>query len=413
MDDEDLFDVAGEFAHVVLEFVLIGVAGEGIHCGDTGADIVGFAEDVHRVFARADLGAQGMLGAVADEEHESAGFADVILQVMPHTASLTHAGGADDDGRFLEFIQLHGLGHLTDVSEVLHAEGVGLFPEEIIGLLVEAFRVETVDLRGVHAERAVHKDGDARQLAFFRELVQGEDDVLGTAYGEGGDDDLALLLDGVFDEFQDFVIAARFGHVTAIAVGAFDLEEVHVFHRFGITQDIVIPSANIAGEEVAELLAVLTDIKDHLGGAQNVTGILEGERDPIGDKHGAVVTEGHELVRGHLRILDGVEGFDGFQTFLDAVLGDELRVCLLDLGGVGKHHTGQIAGGKGAVDVPPETLFAEVGEVTAVIDVRVAQDGAIDLRGIKLKAAVAAGHLFAMTLEEAAFQQDSLTVHLQ
>jgi hypothetical protein len=90
-----------------------------------------------------------------------------------------------------------------------------------------------------------------------------------------------------------------------------------------------------------------------------------------------------------------------------------LRIGLLDLAGICEHDAGKIARGGGAVDVPAKTLPVKIWKITAMIDVRVAQDGAIDLRGIKLKAAVPARHLLAMSLKETALHKDSLAIHLQ
>ena len=109
-----------------------------------------------------------------------------------------------------------------------------------------------VNLRGVHAQRAVHENRRARQLAFERELVQHIDNLLRAPDGKRRDDDLARLRNGFADEFPDGGIGVNADGVFASAVGGFDLEIVHVFNRNRVAQNFIAAAAHVAAEEPAE-----------------------------------------------------------------------------------------------------------------------------------------------------------------
>ena len=63
--------------------------------------------------------------------------------------------------------------------------------------------------------------------------------------------------------------------------------------------------------------------------------------------------------------------------------------------------------------VAAETLAAEVGQIAAVIDVGMAQQDRVNLLGVKGKLAVALDGFRALALEQAALQQQLLTVELE
>jgi len=113
------------------------------------------------------------------------------------------------------------------------------------------------------------------------------------------------------------------------------------------------------------------------------------------------VESGKEItITGHCK----AESAPGEPLFRERQAADFRRVF--------EHDAGQIAGGKGAVDVALEALAAEVGQIAAVVDVRVAQDHGVNLPRVEGKAAVTLGGLLAMPLEQAAFEQEPLAVDL-
>ena len=303
--------------------------------------------------------------------------------------------------------------HLADISEVLHAERVFLLPQELVDALVEALGVQAIDFGRIHAQGAVHEDGHARQLPRQRQLVQGIDDLLRAADGEGRDDDLAFALEGFAHHLAHLGVGVGFWRMLARAVGALDLQVIHVLHRLRVAQDVVVAPPDVAAEEVAELAPVLADIQNHLRRPQDVPGVAEGDRDAVGDRKRAVVVDADKLPDRLVGVRGGVERLDRRQAVLGALLRDEGGVIALDFGRVLQHDAGQVARGEGAVDVALETLAAKVGQVAAVVNMRVAEDDRIDLLRVEGEVAVALDGFAPPALKQAALQQQPLPVQLE
>ena len=66
-----------------------------------------------------------------------------------------------------------------------------------------------------------------------------------------------------------------------------------------------------------------------------------------------------------------------------------------------------------AEDVAIEALSAEIGEITAVVDMRVTEHGDINGLGVEGKLAVTLNRFLALALIHAAFQENELLVHLE
>ncbi len=180
-----------------------------------------------------------------------------------------------------------------------------------------------------------------------------------------------------------------------------------------VAQDVVVAAPDVAAEEIAKLAPVLADVEDHLRRAQDVAGVAEGDRDAVGHRERAVVVDADELPDRLVGIRGGVERLDGREALLGALLGDERGVIALDFGRVLEHDAGEVARGEGAVDVALEALAAEVRQVAAVINVRVAEDDRVDLLRVEGKVAVALDGFSAPALEQAALQQQPLSVELE
>ena len=82
------------------------------------------------------------------------------------------------------------------------------------------------------------------------------------------------------------------------------------------------------------------------------------------------------------------------------------RVFLLNLGRVGEHDPEQVAGRRGAVDRPVETLADERRQVAAVVDVGVAEDDRVDLVRVEREVAVPLPGFLAAALVQPAVEQD-------
>src|SRR5262245_56485201 len=103
---------------------------------------------------------------------------------MADAAGLAHPRSADDDRRIFQVVELHRVRQLADVSEVFHTEWVLFLPKEFVDAFIEAFRMETKDFGGIHAERTINKNRNAGQLIGDGKLVESIDDLLRAADGE-------------------------------------------------------------------------------------------------------------------------------------------------------------------------------------------------------------------------------------
>ena len=91
MDDCNFLDIAGHGPDVCGQFVLIRMAGVGIQGSNLRPDCVRFAKNIDRILSGQNLSAQSMLGAIADEQYQIFGIADVVLEVVPHPARFAHS----------------------------------------------------------------------------------------------------------------------------------------------------------------------------------------------------------------------------------------------------------------------------------------------------------------------------------
>lgn len=139
---------------------------------------------------------------------------------------------------------------------------------------------------------------------------------------------------------MQLIHSPRLGLVEAVAVGAFDLEDIDVFGGFWITEDFISPAADIAREQVADMASSFLDIEQDLGGAEDVARVEEGEVNAAAEWHFSVIVERNELANGHLGILSGVERFDRRKALLGALFGNELSISTLNCGGILQHDAG-------------------------------------------------------------------------
>ena len=132
-----------------------------------------------------------------------------------------------------------------------------------------------VNVRGVHAQRAVHENRDARQFAGAGQFVQHIDNLLRAPDGKRGDDDFAVLLERFADEFADQIVRVRALLVDARGVGGFDLEIIHVLDGNRVAQQFIAAAPDVAGEQLAEFSAVFLNVQNHLRRTENVSGVAE------------------------------------------------------------------------------------------------------------------------------------------
>ncbi len=215
------------------------------------------------------------------------------------------------------------------------------------------------------------------------------------------------------DEAANGLVRVGAHSVFASAVGAFNLQIIHVFGRLRVAEDFVAAPAHVTAEQVAEFPIAFADVQHDLRRTENVPGIAERDGDAVRDRKRPLVADGDELVQRFLGIGNGVKRFDRRKFFLRALFGDKRGVVHLDVRGVHEHDAAQVARGEGAMDVAGVALLDQVRQVARVIHVRVAQDDGVNLPRVEGKAAVALDGFLAMALEEAAFEQQPPAVDFE
>ncbi len=119
---------------------------------------------------------------LTDKENRVLRILDVVAEVVEDASGLTHAlRGGDDDGGFVEIVEGLRIVDLADEGEILEAEGVALFKEEAVDLLVETLGMEAEDLGRTDGEWAVDVDGDIGDLARCRRAGAGQRRAAGSA----------------------------------------------------------------------------------------------------------------------------------------------------------------------------------------------------------------------------------------
>ena len=200
VDQEDMFDGAGERFHPGKEFLLVGVAAQFVDFEYFGANAHGFAEDVDLFLTVQDFAAEGVFGLETGDQDCIAWIADVVAEMMEHATGFGHAGGGDDDAGEAEIVESLGFFDVADVAKTAEAKGVVTAVEEGFGFDVVALGVGAEDFGDVDGEGAVDEDGDFVDLALLNEFVDHKDDLLGAADGEGGRDDFAAPAGGGVDD---------------------------------------------------------------------------------------------------------------------------------------------------------------------------------------------------------------------
>src|ERR1043166_1403450 len=105
MDHEDAAERAGDLFDPRAQLVFIGVTGEGIDRLNGRSNIVRLAEDIHFFWAGGEMRTERVRCAPANNEDSIAVVLNIVLDVMADTTRFGHAGGAEDDTRFLQIVE--------------------------------------------------------------------------------------------------------------------------------------------------------------------------------------------------------------------------------------------------------------------------------------------------------------------
>jgi len=96
-----------------------------------------------------------------------------------------------------------------------------------------------------------------------------------------------------------------------------------------------------------------------------------------------VVRDRRELLERIERVVDAVERLDRRIAAALPLAVEHLGVRLLDMCRVGQHDLGEVAGRLRRVDRPLESLAHELRHKAAVVDMRMRQEHAVDVRRIE------------------------------
>src|SRR4051812_18664411 len=100
--------------------------------------------------------------------------------------------------------------------------------------------------------------------------------------------------------------------------------------------------------------------------------VTEGDGYTVHYREGPIIINTDKLSHCFLRVRGPIQWFDGRQAMFCALPGNEIRVNPLNFCGIRKHDARQVTRGKGAIDVPFESLAAKVRQISTMIDVGVA-----------------------------------------
>ena len=417
VDDEGALHLFGleRTRQQINHLAIVAVSGEALDLGDLRLDLMIKAKDGYPL-------AVGILDACAErgrrtvtyDKDRALGIGDVIGHVVLDATCLQHTAGRDDDTGIGIGIEAFGFVDIRDIMQGIEAKGIGVESHRLADVFVEFVGVHAEDLRGVEAERRIDIDGYMRQGTVVVELVEHIDNLLRTADRETRDNEFAFLIDaGVVHYAKQFLFGHERVFVQAVTVGRLADEVVTLRDELGRRQDMTMQPSEVAGE--SDALAdfgfgigfFLIDLEVDDGRTEHMTGVGEGEEDIVEDAETAVVVHRDEQFHRVLHMVGVVERRD--LRLMEAVhlLVVPLDILRLDKGRILQHECTEVARGRRAVDIAAESLSPEIGNQTAVVNVRVGEDDTIDLLRIETQVAVVALRFLTLTLIQTAVQQDA------
>ncbi len=152
------------------------------------------------------------------------------------------------------------------------------------------------------------------------------------------------------------------------------------------------------------------DIELDEGGAEDVAGVEEFERDAGGNFARRMQMRRDEKLHEGVDIRLFVEGFKKFFAFAFALLVDVFEVALLEEAGVAQHDVAKFGCGLAGEDAAAEALAHELRQVARVVDVRMREDDVVDCFGVDWEVSIFFESFLAVALEEAAIEEDTFTI---
>ena len=280
-------------------------------------------------------------------------------------------------------------------------------------LIQIAVQIAAEDGSGLFGQWAVHihrEVGHGLHQPLVLDLPDEVQKLLGTAHGEGGNDHITALGDGLIDDLGQLVGVAPHLRVIAVAVGGLHENIVRPVEELRVADNRLIHIADVPGEHDGPRLAALPARQADTGRAQQVSCVDKFRRHPIGDLHRlAVLTGLHEFAHPH-SVGHGVDGLDLRPASPPVLAVLILRVLLLNVGGVLQHNVQQVRRQPGGDDAALKTVLDKHGDTARVVDMGVGHQHHIDAAGMERQHRIV---YLVPSLLQAAVHQNILAVDLQ
>ena len=235
-----------------------------------------------------------------------------------------------------------------------------------------------VDARCLDSHRAVEKNLPSIEAPFgvvFRHQVQ---QVLGASDGECRDQHIAAALRGVVKNRSQFPERRFERAMIAIAVCAFEQNEIGVGDRRRVVHHGRRGVAQVAAEDELATLAQVLDRQFDDRRAEDVAGFVQANLNARQDLLLLYKLEADELLHDSCRIVLRVERLDRRHALAAALPVLPVGVFLVQVRGIPQHDCAQRARRSVSVDRPLVALPRQQGQPAGMVYVRVAQHDGVD-----------------------------------
>jgi hypothetical protein len=278
---------------------------------------------------------------------------------------------------------------------------------EILGP-IENFRVSLEDTGCLDGQRAIDVDRNRRNLSRQCKRMEIVDDFLYSTDGECRNEDAPASRRGFGDNVRKCLARQLVRRMIPIAIGGFHDHDVGGLRWLRVPNDRKATPPDVAREHETLPVSPFLDVQDDGRRPENVPGVDEGHANAGRNLERLVVWNASHEVRSTRCIDHGIQRGNGTLAMPHQKLG----VLLLDMGGVGKHHDGEITRRGGTPHRSTIALSHQQWNASRVIDVRVREYDGVNARYVDGQTEVFCLRLLPPPLEKTTIQQDVSSVHV-
>ena len=203
------------------------------------------------------------------------------------------------------------------------------------------------------------------------------------------------------------------GRMEPVGVGRFNNEDVRARRVLVVAEYRLVRLAEVPRKQQPVVVTVVgADIELDQRGAEDMPGVEELERHPSAYLARLVHVGRHEQLHQRVDVAFFVKRLEQLLAFPAAPLVDVFEIALLEKARVAQHYVAQIGRGLPCEHPSAEPLPDELGEVPAMVYVRMGENYVVDLGRIDREVPVLLERLFAMSLVQPAIEQYPLSVRL-